>query len=76
LAPPSNISQEPKELVPTHVKQLKTSAPKDMKAHREKRKREVAEAKELTKAAVVDGIRKKRRKLQPDDKNDPVSEDS
>ncbi|EUC62503.1 Kri1 family protein, partial [Rhizoctonia solani AG-3 Rhs1AP] len=26
LAPPSNISREPKELVPTHVKQLKTSA--------------------------------------------------
>ncbi|KAJ1306158.1 hypothetical protein OPQ81_010869 [Rhizoctonia solani] len=52
LAPPSNISQEPKELVPTHVKQLKTSAPKDMKAHREKRKREVEEAKETAKAGA------------------------
>ncbi|CAE6474462.1 unnamed protein product [Rhizoctonia solani] len=74
LAPPSAISQEPKELVPTHVKQLKTSAPKDMKAHREKRKREVAEAKEAAKTA--DGNRRKRRKVQLEDKNDPSSEDS
>ncbi|CUA71678.1 hypothetical protein RSOLAG22IIIB_04724 [Rhizoctonia solani] len=71
LAPPSNISQEPKELVPTHVKQLKTSAPKDMKAHREKRKREVGEAKEAAVAAGADGNRRKKRKIQPQDKNKP-----
>ncbi|KAL5638433.1 hypothetical protein ACGC1H_005200 [Rhizoctonia solani] len=73
LAPPSNISQEPKELVPTHVKQLKTSAPKDMKTHRQKRKREVGEAKEATKAAGDDGNRRKKRKVQPKDKNEPDS---
>ncbi|KAH7334865.1 hypothetical protein B0J17DRAFT_92845 [Rhizoctonia solani] len=73
LAPPSNISQEPKELVPTHVKQLKTSAPKDMKAHREKRKREVGEAKEASKAAAVDGNRRKKRKIQADNTNKPSS---
>ncbi|KAF8740413.1 KRI1-like family, partial [Rhizoctonia solani] len=71
LAPPSNISQEPKELIPTHVKQLKTSAPKDMKAHREKRKREVGEAKEASKTASIDGSRRKRRRLQPESRNDP-----
>ncbi|KAG8689743.1 hypothetical protein FRC11_000884 [Ceratobasidium sp. 423] len=80
LAPPSDISQEPKELVPTHVKQLKTSAPKDMKAHREKRKREVGEAKEAAKAEGAEGNRKRKRpKIQPDDKekaNDTAKNDS
>ncbi|KAF8756616.1 KRI1-like family [Rhizoctonia solani] len=71
VGPPSNISQEPKELIPTHVKQLKTSAPKDMKAHREKRKREVGEAKEASKTASIDGSRRKRRRLQPESRNDP-----
>lgn len=65
LAPPSDISQESKNIVPTHIKQLKTSAPKDMKAAREKRKREVGEAKETTKA---DDGRRKRRKTQSDAK--------
>lgn len=33
------------QLVPTHIKQLKTSAPKDMKAAKECRTKEKAEAK-------------------------------
>ncbi|QRV84026.1 ribonuclease P protein subunit p30 [Ceratobasidium sp. AG-Ba] len=61
LAPPSNAIQEPKLLVPTHVKQLKTTAPKDMKAAKEKRKRGIEEAKE--KAKESEGRQKKRRKL-------------
>lgn len=66
LAPPSGTTpDEPLRIVPTHVKQLKTAAPKDMKAAREKRKRELGEAKE---AAKEDGGRRKRRKVKPSEK--------
>ncbi|KAG8742934.1 hypothetical protein FRC10_000722 [Ceratobasidium sp. 414] len=71
LAPPSSIIQEPKVLVPTHVKQLKTTAPKDMKVAKEKRKRELGEARERAKEDEPRG--KKKRKLAPDAKADAVS---
>ncbi|KAF8608342.1 hypothetical protein BDV93DRAFT_247746 [Ceratobasidium sp. AG-I] len=68
LAPPSGTTpEEPLRIVPTHVKQLKTTAPKDMKAAREKRKRELGEAKE---AAKEDGGRRKRRKVKSSEKSD------
>ena len=35
-----------KDLVPTHIKQVRTSAPKDLKAAREKRAKGKASAKE------------------------------
>ena len=36
-------------LIPTHIKQLRTSAPKDMKAAKEARNREKAEVKKVKK---------------------------
>jgi ribonuclease P/MRP protein subunit POP3 len=36
-------------LIPTHIKQLRTSAPKDMKATKESRNREKAEVKKAKK---------------------------
>ncbi|KAG8697500.1 hypothetical protein FRC09_007816 [Ceratobasidium sp. 395] len=77
LAPPSNtsnINQEPKALVVTHVKQLKTTAPKDMKAAKEKRKREVGEAKE--RAKEDEGRRKKRRLGSKSEINNGLTNDS
>ncbi|KAG8770617.1 hypothetical protein FRC12_004158 [Ceratobasidium sp. 428] len=74
LAPPSNTNQEPKTLVVTHVKQLKTTAPKDMKAAKEKRKREVGEARERVKEG--EGRRKKRRLGSKSDINNVLTNDS
>ncbi|KAG8702224.1 hypothetical protein FRC08_003623 [Ceratobasidium sp. 394] len=74
LAPPSSITHESKVLVPTHVKQLKTTAPKDMKAAKEKRKRELGEARERAKEDESRG--KKRRKLAPNAKANVVLTDN
>ncbi|KAG8770650.1 hypothetical protein FRC12_004138 [Ceratobasidium sp. 428] len=74
LAPPSNINQEPKALVVTHVKQLKTTAPKDMKAAKEKRKREVGEARE--RAKEDEGRQKKRRLGSKSESNNVLTSDS
>ncbi|KAG9123406.1 hypothetical protein FRC07_014979, partial [Ceratobasidium sp. 392] len=71
LAAPSNSAQEPKVLIPTHVKQLKTTAPKDMKAAKEKRKRELGEARE--RAKEDERLQKKRRKLGPKDETDATT---
>ncbi len=47
------------DLVPTHIKQVRTSAPKDMKASREQRVKGRAAAKERVKERI-----KKERKLK------------
>ncbi|KAI9060557.1 hypothetical protein FKP32DRAFT_1632524 [Trametes sanguinea] len=46
-------------LVPTHIKQLKTTAPKDMKAAKEKRTRDRAAARERRKAKKQDVVPKR-----------------
>ena len=52
LSPPSSSQSHGHSLVPTHIKQLRTTAPKDMKAAKEKRSRERTLAKERRKATV------------------------
>ncbi|EMD41966.1 hypothetical protein CERSUDRAFT_120846 [Gelatoporia subvermispora B] len=46
------VEASPPALIPTHIKQLKTSAPKDMKAAKEQRSHKKAEVKERRRALV------------------------
>ncbi|KII94068.1 hypothetical protein PLICRDRAFT_36303 [Plicaturopsis crispa FD-325 SS-3] len=48
LPPQSSTSRPAKTLVPTHIKQVRTSAPKDMKAAKDQRTKGRAAAKEAT----------------------------
>ncbi|KAI1789751.1 hypothetical protein LXA43DRAFT_1019482 [Ganoderma leucocontextum] len=48
----SAATRTPARLVPTHIKQLRTSAPKDMKAAKEKRSKERTAAKERRRATL------------------------
>jgi ribonuclease P/MRP protein subunit POP3 len=58
LPPQQSSSRRTEDLVPTHIKQVRTSAPKDMKAAREQRVKGRAAAKEKMKEKI-----KNRRKL-------------
>jgi ribonuclease P/MRP protein subunit POP3 len=49
LTSPAAASDLSKSLVPTHIKQVRTSAPKDMKLAKEQRTKSRAEAKERRK---------------------------
>ncbi|KIM79791.1 hypothetical protein PILCRDRAFT_822964 [Piloderma croceum F 1598] len=59
LPPQQSSSRRTEDLVPTHIKQVRTSAPKDMKAAREQRVKGRAAAKERIKERI-----KGRRKLK------------
>ena len=45
-----SVATQRQELIPTHIKQIKTSAPQDMKAEKQRRKEEKALAKKNKKA--------------------------
>jgi len=47
-----SVATHRQELIPTHIKQIKTSAPKDMKAAKERRMKGKALAKKTKKAKI------------------------